>query len=65
MNAFELWADQRNLTDKQLHSALVSALRDGALEFAYNVDYDGKPTYGKLRKALVENYGNSAMRHYY
>ena len=53
------------MTDKQLHSALISALRDGAREFAYNIEYNGQPTYQKLKEALTENYGDSAMRHYY
>ena len=65
MRVFEMWAELRNLTDKQLHSALVSALRDGAREFAYNVEYNGRVTYKKLREALMDNYGDSAMRHYY
>ena len=65
MSAFEMWAELHNMTGRQLHSALVSALREGAREFAYNVDYNGKPTYQKLRAALIENYGDSAMRHYY
>ena len=65
LRSWEKWAAGRQVAEHLRYPALEGALRREAKDFSYNLQYAGEPTYEELKAALLDNYGESALRHYH